>query len=285
MRPVVILVLAAVVLTAALSATQPPRLRDGAAGAVLDRFDLSTRQSTQASLGGGLREVSGLAVDGRGHLFAHADERGVVSRLHACDGTVEKSFSLGFPPVRADFEGMAIVDGRFFLITSTGQLYETREGAHGTSVPFTVVETGFGAACEIEGLTWDTAGRTLVAGCKERRAGPQRGAATFFRWSVDAKAAASPPSLTVSIGGAGTRAFRPSAVEYDATSGNYIAVAGPERQLLEFTAAGTMVAMRPLDRQLHRQPEGLALVGDSLLVIADEGAGKRGTLTCYRRKR
>jgi uncharacterized protein YjiK len=285
MNRVAFVAVAAVVLSTAVSATQAPRLRDGAAAAVLDRFDLSASRSTHASLAGGLREVSGLAADARGHIFAHADERGVVSRLHTCDGTVEKSFSLGFPPVRADFEGMAIVEGRFFLITSTGQLYETREGAHGTSVPFTVVETGFGRACEIEGLTWDAASRTLVTGCKEPRDRVPRGTVTFLRWSVDAKVPASPPSLVVSAGGASTRAFRTSAVEYDATSGNFVAVAGPERQLLEFTTAGEMVAMRPLDRQLHRQPEGLALVGDSLLVIADEGAGKRGTLTCYRRKR
>lgn len=247
---------------------------------IIDRFDLSARGAARVALPGNLREVSGLSSDPNGRLFGHADERGVVSRIGLCSGTVEAAFWLGSPPVRADFEGMAIADGRFFLITSTGQLYETRGSVNGAAVPFTVVETGWGNACEVEGLTWDAAGRVLVAGCKEPRSGRSRGV-TFLRWSVDAKAPAAPVTLTLS----GGRRFRPSAVEFDATTGHYLAVAGPERQLVEFTAAGAVVAVRPLDRQMHQQPEGLALVGDSLLVIGDEGGGKRGTLTCYRRKR
>lgn len=251
---------------------------------VLERFDLSASAAVRVALPGNLREVSGLAADSDGRLFGHADERAMVSQIGLCGGVATAAFSLGFPPVRADFEGIAVGDGRFFLITSTGQLYETRGGANGSAVPFTVVETGFGTQCEIEGLAWDPSGRVLVAGCKEPRAGRSRGAVTFLRWSLDKKAPAAPVSLTLSVGSA-IRRFRPSAVEFDAATGHYLAVAGPERQLLEFTPAGAVVAVRPLDRQVHLQPEGLALVGDSLLVIADEGAGRRGTLTCYRRKR
>jgi hypothetical protein len=278
-------VAAAVMVASSAARTEPAPSRGVAEASVLGRFDLAGDAAVQVPLAGGLREISGLAVAPDGHLFAHADERGVVSRVHICDGTVEKSFSLGFPPVRDDFEGMAIVGERFFLMTSTGRLYETREGVHGTSVPYTVVETGFGGVCEVEGLTWDPVSRTLVAGCKAPRAGRQRGSVTFLRWSVDAKAPAVPPSLTLAVTGLATKNFRTSAIEYDARSRNYIAVAGPERQLMEFTSAGVVVASRLLSRQLHRQPEGLALVGDSLLVIGDEGAGQRGTLTCYRARR
>ncbi len=251
---------------------------------VLEGIDLSASGAVRTALPGNLREVSGLASDSEGRLFGHSDERAIVSQIGLCAGAVTPAFSLGFPPAQADFEGIAIAEGRFFLITSTGQLYETRGATNGSATPFTVVETGFGNQCEVEGLTWDPAGRMLVAGCKEPKAGRPRGVVTFLRWSVDEKAAAAPVSLMLSAGSA-VRRFRPSAVEFDPTTGHYIAVAGPERQLLEFTAAGAVVAVRPLDRQMHLQPEGLALIGDSLLVIADEGGGRRGTLTCYRRKR
>lgn len=252
---------------------------------LLDRFDLSREGAVQAQLPLGLREISGLAVAPDGRVLAHGDERGVVSQIHICDGTVEKSFSLGSPPVRDDFEGIAIADGRLFLITSAGRLYESREGANGAIVPYTALETGFGRSCEIEGLTWDPVSRTLVAGCKQALAAGRPGQITFLRWSVDGRAPATPPSLTLTVTGPTTRRFRPSAVEYNGARGNYIAVAGPDRSMLEFTSTGAVVASRPLNRQLHRQPEGLALLGDSLLVIADEGAGNRGTLTCYRAKR
>jgi len=270
---------------ASSAATTDQGPRGVAVASALDRFDLAVEAAVQVRLPVGLREVSGLAVAPDGHVFAHADERGIVSRVHICDGTVEQSFSLGSPPVRDDFEGIAIVGERFFLITSAGRLYETREGAHGASVPYTVVETGFGEVCEVEGMTWDPVSRTLVAGCKEFRAGRPKGSVALLRWSVDAKAPAVPPSLTLAVTGLPTKNFRTSALEHDAGSGHYIAVAGPERHLLEFTSAGVVVASRALPRQLHRQPEGLALVGDSLLVIGDEGAGQRGTLTCYRARR
>lgn len=264
------------------AAHQSPAPR--AASSALDRFDLSASGAVRRALPGNLREVSGLASDSDGRLFGHADERGIVSQIDPCEGIVKPAFSLGFPPVQADFEGMAVADGRFFLVTSTGQLYETRGGVSGAAAPFTVVNTGFGNQCEVEGLTWDPAGRLLVAGCKEPRAGRPRGTVTFLRWSVDEKAPATPIVLRLSAGSM-TRKFRPSAVEFDGMTGHYIAVAGPERQLLEFTASGVVVAVRPLDRQVHQQPEGVALMGDSLLVIADEGGGRRGTLTCYRPKR
>jgi hypothetical protein len=252
---------------------------------LLDRFDLSREGAVQAQLPLGLREISGLAVAPDGRVLAHADERGVVSQIHICDGTVEKSFSLGSPPVRDDFEGIAIADGRLFLITSAGRLYESREGANGAIVPYTALETGFGSSCEIEGLTWDPVSRTLVTGCKQALVAGRPGQITFLRWSVDGRAPATPPSLTLTVTGPTTRRFRPSAVEYNMGS----------RKLHRGCWSGALDAgvhchgrggrITTTNRQLHRQPEGLALLGDSLLVIADEGAGKRGTLTCYRAKR
>ncbi|MGH7713878.1 MAG: hypothetical protein ACREOG_21540, partial [Gemmatimonadaceae bacterium] len=63
--------------------------------------------------------------------------------------------------------------------------------------------------------------------------------------------------------------------------------AGPERLLVEATARGVVIASHLLGRQLHPQPEGVTFVGDSLLVIADEGGrGKgHGSITCFRRAR
>lgn len=52
----------------------------------LGRFDLRRRAARQAPLPAALREVSGLAVDARGALYAHADERGVIDQLHVSTG-------------------------------------------------------------------------------------------------------------------------------------------------------------------------------------------------------
>jgi hypothetical protein len=112
---------------------------------------------------------------------------------------------------------------------------------------------------------------------------------TLLRWSLDSRSPAVPPSLTIPLGDvikvSGTKGYRTSGIERHAASGNYVLVAGPERTLLEVSPKGTLVAARALPRQLHKQPEGVTLIGDSLLAIADEGGTGRATMTCYPRVR
>jgi hypothetical protein len=55
------------------------------------------------------------------------------------------------------------------------------------------------------------------------------------------------------------------------------------RVIAEFTPAGAVVATRQLHRRLHRQPEGIAFLGDSAVLISDEGGEGRATLSLYPR--
>jgi hypothetical protein len=277
------------VLLLALVSAAPSSTQGRTPAAVLDLFDLRPRAAVQAKLPNGLLEVSGLAVTADGRVFAHGDERGVVAQVDACAAKVIKAFALGKPPLRADFEGIAIAGERFFLITSKGFLYEFREGPDGAAVPFSVIDTGFGKVCELEGLAYDAGERTLLSGCKETARPELRGKLVLLRWSLDRKAPAATPNLTIPLNdvvkATGTKGFRTTSIERDALTGHYILVAGPERAIVELTTKGAVVAGRGLNRQLHTQPEGVTLVGDSILVIADEGGTQRGAMTCYRRAR
>jgi uncharacterized protein YjiK len=254
----------------------------------LEGFDLRPSAAVQATLPRSLQEVSGLAVSPDGRLFTHDDERAVIRQVDA-GGSVLKSFSLGAPVLPGDFEGLAIAENRFFLITSTGQLFETHEGEDGASVRFTVRRTRFGAICELEGLAFDPNDRILLVGCKRPAGAALAGRVTLFRWSLDRAAPAVPDRLSVpladAVRGTGGKQFSIAAVERDPRTGNYVLVAGPQRLLAELTPAGVVVATRALDRRLHTQPEGIAFLGDTLLLIADEGGSRRGTLTAYRRAR
>jgi len=273
-------------LTAADATSSAPQAQSAA---LLDKFDWREKSATHAKLPRALQEISGLAVTPDGRVFAHGDERALVVQIDACAAKAVKAFSLGAPPVLGDFEGIAIVGERFFLITSIGQLYEFREGADGAAVPFTVRDTGFGKVCEIEGLAYEPGDRVLLVGCKQPARREPRGEISILRWSLDRAALADPPSLTIPLGDVikrlGGKSFHTSSIERDARTGHYLLVAGPERTLVEVTAKGAVVNARALRRQLHPQPEGLTLVGDSLLVIGDEGANGRASITCYHKAR
>jgi uncharacterized protein YjiK len=261
-------------------AQRPARGSQSAEPSALGRFDLSVRAARRSALHRDLREISGLAVTPDGRLFAHNDEQGVVSELVPCRGDIVKRFAIGRPPVRDDFEGIAIAGDRFFLVTSTGRLYETREGANGAFVTFRAIDTGFGRTCELEGLAFEPRDRVLLVGCKRPLRGPSRGRVTLFRWSLDRGAPATPPSITVPLDGD----FRVTSVELDARTGHLVLAAGPQRLLSEMTSSRALLTRR-LDPKLHGQPEGVTLIGDSLLVIADEGSTGPAMLTCYPRSR
>jgi uncharacterized protein YjiK len=276
-------VLPAVLLLAAAAAAVA---RDGVA---LDAFDFRTGAASQVRLPRALREISGLAVSADGRVFAHADERGVVYQLDASRGTVLKSFSLGSPAVRGDFEGIAIAGARFFLVTSTGRLYETREGDDGAAVSYTAYDTGLGATCELEGLAYEPSDRALIIGCKRAHDPALRAGVALFRWSVDRRALSAPARISIPLAdvlrGTGDKEFRVSSVEREPHTGHYVIVAGPQRALVEVTSTGAVVAVRSLSRRVHSQPEGLTFLGDSVVLIADEGGDSHGTLTRYSRVR
>lgn len=255
----------------------------------LGRFDLRRRAARQVVLPAALHEVSGLAADALGTVYAHADERGVLHQLHVPSGRILRSIPVGSPPVRADFEGIAVVGRQLVVMTSDGQLYSATVGDDGIVAPFTRTDTGLGKRCELEGLAFDAARDLLLIGCKlpVRSSGPPH--VTVFRWSRAASRLAQPEQIVVPMTdierASGVSRFHPSGVEVDPVSGHYLLLAGRERALVEITPDGNVLAGAQLTHSLHGQPEGLTLLGDSLLLIADEGARRRPTLTAYRRVR
>lgn len=234
-----------------------------------------------------LKEISGLATTADGRIFAHDDERAVIYQLDPRARRVVKSFVLAEAngkPALGDFEGLAIAGERFFLITSHGVLYETREGAADDRVAFTVHPTHFGRLCEIEGLAYDPAERALLAACKLPRAHALRGWVTVLRWLPDQNRPAPSGPIRVPLdavrAAGGLRGFHPSGIERDPETGHLLLVASAERAVLELGPTGTVLAARRLTGR-HPQAEGITVGEDGTLFVADEGPGGAATVTLY----
>ncbi len=243
----------------------------------------------QLKLPKALREISGLALDGDAQLYGHNDEQGIVYQIDYRAGRVLKRFGLE-GALKADFEGIAWLEDRLYMTTSSGKLYEFPVGRADAMVPFAIHTRGLD--CEVEGLTADRG--SLLAACKNRPDGKK--ALHFHRWQPGAEQWSTEPVIKIkrsafdtlfeNMGFPRPEKFQPTAITAT-PDGTLLFIAGLQKLLLEVSVQGTPLAGARLDANMHRQPEGIAMTNDGTLIIADEGDNKgsnksRGRLTIYR---
>lgn len=241
----------------------------------------------QSALVNGLREVSGLAMASKNSVYAHNDEFGIVYEVALADGAVKSAFALGDPTVSADFEGIAAENGRIYLVTSAGLIYEALVGAHRGRVVYNVFNTGVGAFCEVEGLANATEDDAFLILCKTAQVEDLQGKLTVYRWSLRDRKPVADPWLQVSyrdfLDEEEAKVFRPSAVEWDPTRNSLVILSARSRHLLVMREDGSVAAKKTLPADLHLQAEGVALTPSGDLIIADEGAGRGpGRLSVYK---
>lgn len=252
----------------------------------IGRFALDEASLQQWKLPKKLKEISGLALTPDDRLFAVGDEQAIVYELDYKQGRIAKSFALGSPIARADFEGIAYMDGRFYLVTSNGLVYVAAEGGDGERVDFDVYQTGLGRFCEIEGLAAEIQSGTLLLSCKQSRGKADSGKFSIFVWSPetgktfhDREVPIPDEEIARKIR---KKRVRPSAIVIDPETGNLFGVAGPQRAIFELSPNGELIEaiILPLaDR--HRQAEGIEITSDGRLLIADEGGKKKARLSAY----
>jgi uncharacterized protein YjiK len=222
-----------------------------------------------------------------GRVVGHDDERGVIYEVDIATGAIVERIRLGDPLARGDFEGLAIgADQTFFLVTSAGLIHRFREASSGSPVDFDVFDTGLAGNAEIEGAAWDTIGERVIMASKMNHSSALQGALVLYAWSPQTPDQAARPWLTAPAyalaEAVGARAFHPSGLEVDARTGRLVIVAAAENAFVELDPAGRLLAARVLGAE-HRQPEGVAILPDGSLVIADEGNDGAACLTCYGR--
>jgi len=231
-----------------------------------------------------LREISGLALTPDERLLAVTDEEGIVYELDYQGGRVVKSFAVGEPLVRADFEGIAVLQDQVWLMTSDGRLLAAAEGADGRSVGYRSFDTGHGAYCELEGLAQDRTAGTLLLACKETRSGKDQ--LMIFEWlataaGIEYVGEAGLPEAAIAAKLDGKR-INPSGVAVDPASGERVLIAARQAALVRLTADGVLSEAIILKKKgRHMQAEGIEMTRDGRMLIADEGGDGRARLAVY----
>jgi len=262
---------------------------------LLHRYDLAGKPSRQLILPASLREISGVSVSRTGKLFAHDDEVSTIYQLDPTNGTVIKRFHVvtrrwfGNGRVEDDFEDIAIAGDRFFLVTSSGKLYEFREGRDNESVQAVVYKTGLGSSYEVEGLCHDPSTASLLLSCKGsagKKPFEQSSSRPVYSFSLTANKLSRPARFFIDTRhvaeSAGKKGFRPSGITRHPLSGNFIIVSSSSRLIAEIDyRTGSLIDLQSLPSVYHPQPEGVAVLPDNSLLISSEDM-LQGKASVYR---
>jgi uncharacterized protein YjiK len=267
-----------------LAACAEPPAEDMASEFSNARFDLTAGPTRQWKLPGILREISGLAMTADGRLFAIEDEKALVYELDYSNGSLLSRFSLGGPPIKGDFEGIAVAgDGAFYVVTSVGRLFRFAEGGSNEAVRYQSYDLGTRDRCELEGLAYVATRNALALACKRVYDGKKRFVRIYF-WSIEREELLGEP-MQVDIRSArglmGSKRLHVSGIEWEAASDHLVMVAAGERTVIEVNASGELVWAGRLDQRYHRQAEGITFDPDGNLWIADEGGHGAARLAMY----
>jgi hypothetical protein len=225
-----------------------------------------------------IREVSGLATDNAGQLYLHDDEIGQVYRLDPATGAVITVAKIHEPPLRADFEGIALLEDDIWLVTSKAKLYRIIDGRKLTNavVDSTVFQTGLKKICEVEGL--DDFGGKLVMACKTNYNKADENAVLLYFF--DPVTQTTEIFLRLSLEKIGQKHFSPSALVV--TADKVYLLGAKQRRLIVVDHAGALLATHKLAKLVHPQAEGLGIYKGQIY-IADEGSSRGGRIASYSR--
>ena len=259
---------------------------DSVSGQGLNGFPLDSESLQQWKLPKKLKEISGLALTPDDRLFTVTDEKAIVYELDYQQGEIVKAFSVGNPTVHADFEGIAILNDVFYLVTSKGRIYATAEGNDGDRMQYKSYKTGLGKLCEIEGLAQDRQSGTLLLACKKSKVKGKGGKLSVFVWSPSTGEVLREREITIPEDDIAAKLdqkhINPSGIAVDPGTANLYVIASRQRAIIEMKPNGEMInaIILPLaDR--HRQAEGIEITRDGRLLIADEGGKKKARLSVY----
>ncbi len=250
-----------------------------------------------------LKEISGITVTEDGDIFGHDDEKGTVYQLDPVHGGIVKRFYLfekrwfGNDPVIGDFEDIAVAGSRFYLVTSAGVLYSFYEGKDREKVHATRHETFLNDLFDVEGLCFDVDTNTLLLACKEYPAAfsykelflggkqSKMKKKPVYSFLLDKGILEKEPRFFLSAKKLKKKSpekkFKPSAIVRHPQSGTFFILASKGRLLVETSPEGKVIGTVPLPAGDHPQPEGIAFMKDNVMLISNEGVGRRATLLRY----
>ena len=253
------------------------------------------RPDTLFRLPNSLREISGLTVLDDQTLGAVQDEKGKLYLLNIHTGEVEDDPRFDKD---GDYEGLARVGDRVFVLRSNGTLYEITNW-RAKKLETVKHKTPLGAKHDTEGLAYDATNARLLIACKEFAGKGLKNRKAIYAFDLETETLLDEPVFTIDTrafteqtdaGGINDQirravqpaidlsGFKPSALGLHPITGELYVLSSVRKALVVLNAEGVITAVWVLPKKRFRQPEGLAFLPNGDLFIASEGSGKKAVL-------
>jgi len=248
-----------------------------------NNYNLNKKNNIKIKLPVELNEISGLVFLKDNHILTHNDEEGIIYKIKLQSGKVVNKFILGDKVIRKDFEGIAIVEDTLFLVTSKGVLYKYPGLATENFTEFEKFKTGLKAENNVEGLCYDEDTKSLLLACKDKPGEGYKGYKAVYSFNLEKMMLETKPRFLISTKKLkdkfDIKEFSPSGIVKHPVSGNFYIISANIRAIIEVSPDGKILAAVKLNKKYHKQPEGISMLPDGSLIIADEGNGGKGFIT------
>jgi uncharacterized protein YjiK len=260
-----------------------------------------------------LKEISGLSMSGTNDnwLTAIQDEAGILFYINKETGEVEKEITYY---KGGDYEGVEVVGDITYIAKSTGTIYEV---TNLDSMPPAIQKhnTFLTKENNVEGLCYDAASNRLLLACKGFSFTDEQSEANQFERAIYSFDLATNqmelnPVFIFKLSDfqhflkdktylaeydklhgyffepeEEGFIFSPSAIAIHPLTGELYMTSSVKKLLMVFDAAGKIIHLEKMDKNIHPQPEGLAFDKDGTLYIANEGKERVGTILKFNYQR
>lgn len=251
----------------------------------LSWYDLSDASASVVKLPDEVKEVSGITGTPDGRFFCHGDEDADVFEIDPKTGKILKTFFVGNTTlgtsVRGDFEDIAFVNDKFYLLESKGHIIEFKEGNPGEHVEYQTYKTKLTAANDCEGLCYDPATNSLLIACKGAPGERYEKGRAVYAFSLESKTLDEKARFFIPLDQLREKEFSPSGIARNPDLGSFFIISARGNAIIEISKDGRILNQRDLSREINRQPEGITFDNQKNLIITNEGGPGRPRLVSY----
>ncbi len=248
-----------------------------------------------------LDEISGIAfTTNHQTIYAIQDENGILFQLDKHTGKVIDKVKFNKD---GDYEDIACVGNKTYIVKSTGTLYELEMTPADT---FKVSKHKFGLKKEndVEGLCFDKKNNRLLLACKGEMTQKELAqkdnllAKGVYAYNLVTKKLEANPAFKLTLeevqhyvnehhnvltdplfekfmaGEQKSFTFFPSAIAIHPKTGNIYLASSKGKILSVINTEGEILFIQKLSKKVHKQPEGLAFDQDGTLYISNESKDK-----------